>query len=135
MRFAFTDDQLLFRDTVRDFLAKECPSEKVREAWASPTGHLADVWSGLAAMGVTGVCVPEADGGLGLAELDLVLLLEETGRVALPGPVIDTIAVAPSLLGELPEAGVGAKWLSGIADGSLVVATAMGSRLVPYADV
>ncbi len=30
MRFAFTDDQLLFRDAVREFLTKECPPEAVR---------------------------------------------------------------------------------------------------------
>ena len=34
MRFAFTDDQLLFRDAVADLLAKECPPEAVRWAWA-----------------------------------------------------------------------------------------------------
>ena len=81
MRFAFTDDQLLFRDTVRDLLDKECQPEQVRDAWVDDDGRLPEVWSALAEMGVLGLPVPEALGGLGLTELDLVLLLEETGRV------------------------------------------------------
>ena len=40
MRFAFTDDQLLFRDTVRDLLAKECQPEQVRYAWVDDDGRL-----------------------------------------------------------------------------------------------
>ena len=44
-------------------------------------------------MGVLGLLVPEAHGGLGLDELDLVLLLEETGRAALPEPLVETAAV------------------------------------------
>ena len=55
-------------------------------------------------MGVVGLLVPEADGGLGMDELDLVLLLEESGRVALPDPLVETSAVAAPLLAELaPE--------------------------------
>jgi len=134
VRFAFTEDQLLFRDTVRDFLFKECPPDRVREAWENESGHLADVWAGLASIGVTGLRVPESAGGLGLTDLDLVLLLEETGRTALPGPVIDTVAVAPPLLSDLPE-DVGGAALSGIADGSMTVATGFASGLVPNADI
>ena len=106
MRFAFTDDQLAFRDAVRDLLAKECPPEVVRAAWpdgadahgARPgEGARADadrvdaVWAALADMGVLGVAVPEAHGGLGLTELDWVLLAEETGYAALPHPFVETV--------------------------------------------
>src|SRR5262245_45187203 len=33
MDFAFTEDQLAFRDAVRDLLAGTCPPEAVRAAW------------------------------------------------------------------------------------------------------
>ncbi|MBI2705288.1 MAG: acyl-CoA/acyl-ACP dehydrogenase [Actinobacteria bacterium] len=138
MRFAFSDDQLLFRDTVRDFLAKECQPERVREAWANDDGLLPDVWAGLAEMGVIGLLVPEALGGLGMDELDLVLLLEETGRAALPGPVIDTVAVAAPTLARLqqaPDHQPIAGWLSELAAGTLLAATNFGSPLVGHADV
>ena len=132
MRFAFTDDQLLFRDTVRDLLAKECLPEQVRYAWVDDDGRLREVWDALAEMGVLGVQVPEALGGLGLTELDLILLLEETGRVALPDPVVETAAVAGPLLGALTATPAGAvsdagrdlagHWASRVAAGQAVVA-------------
>ena len=130
MRFAFTDDQLLFRDTVRDLLAKECQPEQVRYAWVNATGRLPDVWAGLAEMGVVGLTVPEEHGGLGLGQLDLVLLLEETGRVALPEPIVETTGVAAPLLADRAPGDVQAEWLPRIASGDAVVA--MGAIGTPF---
>ena len=113
MRFAFTDDQLAFRDAVRDLLAKECPPEVVRAAWPDgPDVHgarkgggaradgarVAKVWADLAEMGVLGIAVSEANGGLGMSELDWVLLAEETGYAAVPHPFVETACVVAPLL-------------------------------------
>lgn len=110
MRFAFTDDQLALRDAVRDLLAKECPPEVVRAAWpdgpdaaGARKGEGARAaadrsWSALAAMGVLGVAVSEARGGLGLGPVDWVLLAEEAGYAALPHPFVETVAVVAPLL-------------------------------------
>jgi alkylation response protein AidB-like acyl-CoA dehydrogenase len=141
MRFAFSDDQLLFRDTVRDLLAKTCPPEQVRHAWAGEgrddgdAGRPTEVWSALADMGVLGLQVPEAHGGLGLTELDLVLLLEESGRVALPDPVVETVAVAAPLLAELADPARAEAWLPPLVAGTSIVTTALGGPFVPDADV
>ncbi len=135
MRFAFTDDQLLFRDTVRELLAKECQPEQVRYAWVDADGRLPDVWAALAEMGVLGVQVPEAQGGLGLGELDLVLLLEETGRVALPDPIVEVCAVAAPLLADVSGSGAAAatvaeRWLPAIAAGEAIVAVDLDGSVV-----
>ncbi len=37
MRFAFSPEQIMFRDTARDLLAKHCPPAAVRAAWADPS--------------------------------------------------------------------------------------------------
>lgn len=100
MRFAFTDDQRAFRDTVRDFLFAECPASLVRAEATSPGDAWRGLWSKLAEMGVVGLTAPESRGGLGLGPLDLVLILEETGRAAMPGPIVETTAVALTLLGD-----------------------------------
>lgn len=134
MRFAFTDDQILFRDTVRDLLDKECPPEQVRYAWLDDDGRLPDVWSALAEMGVLGIQVPEAYGGLAMTELDLVLLLEETGRVGLPDPVVEAVAVAAPLLAEVGSPEIQQEWLPALAGGDALVTTAFGGALVPNAD-
>lgn len=101
MFFGFDDDQLAFRDAVRDLLDKECPPEVVRAAWDAPPGELdRRVWDRLDEMGVLSTLVPEAHGGLGLDERSLVLVLEETGRAGLPHPVVETAAVAAPLVAE-----------------------------------
>ena len=98
MRFAFSDDQIALRDAVRDLLAKECPPAAVRAAWSNDTGRCPSAWAALTEMGVLGVVAPEAVGGLGLDDVDLVLVLEETGRFALPEPIVETAAVAIPML-------------------------------------
>lgn len=100
MRFSLSDDQVAFRDAVRELLAKEATPAVVRAAWDAPEGALhRGVWDSLDAMGVLGVLVPEADGGLGLDETFLVPILEEAGRVALPHPIVETAMVAAPLIG------------------------------------
>src|SRR5262249_58324095 len=88
------------RDAVRSFLENECPPKVVRDAWTNDTGR-SGLWPRLGEMGVLGVLAPEECGGLGGDFRDLVLLLEETGRAALPEPIVEHAAVA----GPLPEGG------------------------------
>ena len=124
MRFAFTGDQLAFRDAVRDLLAKECTPETVRESWSS--GRTGRAWEALAEMGVLGMLAPESVDGLGLGTVDLVLLLEETGYAALPEPIVEHACVAIPLLGA-----PGARLLDGR---ETITAPFDHDTIVPYAD-
>lgn len=136
MHFAFTEDQLLFRDAVAEFFANECPPEKVRWSWNDEVGRDPGTWAALAEMGVVGLTVPEAHGGLGMSLLDLVPILTEAGRVAYPGPLVETTAVVAPLLAESAPADVAARWLPGIADGSVVATIALeGQPLVVDAHI
>ncbi|GAC1320301.1 MAG: acyl-CoA dehydrogenase [Acidimicrobiales bacterium] len=104
MHFGFSDDQLAFRAAVRDLLRDTCPPSAVRAAWDGGPGYDPDLWSALGEMGILGMLAPERAGGLGLSEVDLVLVLEETGRVAMPGPIVEHAAVAlPALAGDRPD--------------------------------
>ena len=87
----------LFRDAVRELLEKECTPAHVRAAWDSTSRSIARAVGQARRMGVVGLTVPEAHGGLGLDEVDLVLILEETGRAALPEPLLETTAVGAPL--------------------------------------
>lgn len=130
MHFAFTDDQLLFRDTVRDLLANECKPEVVRDAWTNDSGRVPGLWGKLVDMGVAALTAPEGVGGLGMNEVDLVLLQEEAGRAAMPDVLIDHTAVALPLLAEVGESA----WLTKAAAGEAVVGVGIGSPYVLYAD-
>jgi alkylation response protein AidB-like acyl-CoA dehydrogenase len=128
MRFAYTDDQLLFRDAVADLLAKECPPESVRWAWADDSGRRPELWGVLAEMGVIGLTVPEAHGGFGLGDLDLSPILTEVGRVAFPGPLLETTAVAAPLLAEAAPPAIAERWLPAIASGEAVATVQLAGQ-------
>ena len=100
MHFGFDDDQLAFRDAVRDLLDKECtPADGAgRVGRPAPATLDRGVWDRLSEMGVLATLVPEAADGLGLDEQALVLVLEEAGRAGLPHPLVETAAVAAPLV-------------------------------------
>jgi len=122
MDFTFNEDQLMFQKAVRDFLEGECTPETIRAQWETDAGHSPELWSKLAELGIPGLLVPEANEGMGMDEVDAVLLFEEVGRAGLPEPVVETAAVAARLLAELDDADLAARWLKPIAVGEAVVA-------------
>jgi alkylation response protein AidB-like acyl-CoA dehydrogenase len=130
MRFHFNEDQLLFQTTLRDFLANECTPEQIRASWQSETGHSPELWAKLAELGVTGLLVPEDHEGMGMDEIDFVLLQEEAGRAALAEPLVSTAAVAAPLLVELGSKELCERWLKRIAVGEAIVA--LGHALSPF---
>ena len=76
----------------------------VRDAWTNTDGR-SGAWDALTEMGVTGITHPEAAGAMGVDEIAIALILEETGRVALPEPIVEHTAVALPVVAELrPDA-------------------------------
>ncbi|HEY5165808.1 MAG TPA: acyl-CoA dehydrogenase [Acidimicrobiia bacterium] len=133
MRFAFTEEQLAVRDAARDLLAHECPPAVVRRAWDGDARRT-DAWGHLAEMGVLGALAPETAGGLGLGFVDLILVLEETGYVALPDPIVEHAAVAVPLLADPAPAATGAQTLTATLDGSRIAVWADTADVVAVGD-
>jgi alkylation response protein AidB-like acyl-CoA dehydrogenase len=68
-------------------------------AWASgDTAPGRKIWARLSDLGVTALAVPERFDGLDAHPVDLVVALERLGRWCVPGPVTESIAVAPILM-------------------------------------
>jgi alkylation response protein AidB-like acyl-CoA dehydrogenase len=130
MRFAFTDDQLLFRDAARDVLRGECSGNHVRGAWESEDGRVPGLWARLAEVGVVGMTAAERWGGMELGELELVLVLEESGVVALPEPIVETTAVGIPLLQDIGSDALKDRWLGAAAAGKATFAVGLRSGLV-----
>jgi alkylation response protein AidB-like acyl-CoA dehydrogenase len=126
VHFAFSDEQLALRDAARDLLSKECKPAHVRDAWTNETGRVPGLWEQLDGMGVIGLIVPEAAGGLGLTFVDLVLVLEETGRHAVPEPIVETAAYGAPLVGRADVNVAAAEWYVPWADSADVIFTAAG---------
>jgi alkylation response protein AidB-like acyl-CoA dehydrogenase len=132
MRLAPSTDQAGYAAAVHELLA-DADLPGVASAWAD--GDVAPwraVWSRLAGLGVTGLIVPERWGGLGGTVADLVVVAEELGHHALPGPVAESIGAVPALLAAAGGDGPADKWLPEIAAGR-VVATLAAPPWLPFA--
>lgn len=93
MDFGFSEEQDLLRQSVADFLNNECPMTYVRQMMEDERGYADEVWTKMAELGWMGLIFPEEFGGLGLSLVDMVVVLEEMGRVVLPGPFFSTVAL------------------------------------------
>ncbi len=134
MRFAFTDDQKMLRDTVRDVLQRECAPEVVRTVWEGRPEAAASVWATLAETGLIGMAAPQDAGGMAMTELDSILPLEEIGYAALPGPLVDTMAVGIPLLDAAGTDAQKAQWLEAAASGHAKIVVAFEDQvIVPHA--
>jgi alkylation response protein AidB-like acyl-CoA dehydrogenase len=97
MDFGFSEEQEMLRTSARGFLEKECPSTLVRRLMEDERGYEPELWKKMAGLGWTGLVIPEAYGGAGLSYVDMVLVLEEMGRVVLPSPFLWTVMVAEAI--------------------------------------
>ncbi len=127
MDFRFSEDQLLFASTVRDILANECPPSAVRAAWESDSGTVDGLWDTLAQTGVIGLTAPEEAAGLGMGEIDLVLLMEELGYAACPEVVLEHTAVAIPLVAAYGSDDQRERWLAPAAAGEIRLSASLGS--------
>ncbi|WP_295875740.1 acyl-CoA dehydrogenase family protein [uncultured Zhongshania sp.] len=121
MDFTFSEDQLLFQESVRDFLVNEITPESIRAAWQTESGRSDALWQQFVEMGLTGITVPEAHGGLGMNELDFVLLAQEAGYVALAEPLVHSALVAVPTIMEVGDSAFAEQWLPKIASGEAKV--------------
>ena len=135
MNFDFNEEQYQLRDGARDFFAGESPASHVRAMWESETGRSPELWRKMAETGFVGLTIPEEHGGLGMNEIDLVLLLEEAGRAALPEPLIETTAIGAPTIQEAGTDTQRKEWLPRIAAGEAIVTAQLGSKLVADAHI
>jgi alkylation response protein AidB-like acyl-CoA dehydrogenase len=123
MDFGLSEDQLLLKDTIRRFLAEQCPTTRVRQIMEGDPAQEKPLWKELAELGVAGVLVPAAYGGLERELLDLALVAEELGYAAAPGPFIGS-ALATIALVEGGDAALQRRWLPAMASGEAGVTLA-----------
>ena len=122
------------RDTVRAFLRERSPSREVRrlmEAGLTEAGPCRDdeVWALLTGqLGLSGIAVPDRYGGAGYGPVELGIVLEEMGRALLVAPYFATVVLAGQALALSGDEEAMARWLPGIADGSLTAALAIAEE-------
>jgi alkylation response protein AidB-like acyl-CoA dehydrogenase len=121
--FRPSESQQLLAATARDFLRKQCPPERIDEL-AGDARAARELWRAMAELGWTGLLIPGELGGSDGAILDVILLMEEMGRVCLPGPFVDSAVVATSLLAAGADPALRRRLLPAMARGDRVCALA-----------
>ncbi|WP_319454881.1 MULTISPECIES: acyl-CoA dehydrogenase family protein [unclassified Mycobacterium] len=118
MRFDLDDQQRDFASSIDGRLGASDVPAAVR-AWSDgDTGPGRKVWTALAELGVTALTVSEEFDGIDAHPVDLVVAAERLGYWGVPGPVTESIAVAPVLL-------AGDERSAALASGDLVATVAM----------
>jgi alkylation response protein AidB-like acyl-CoA dehydrogenase len=121
VEFRPSESQQLLVATARDFLRKHCPPERLDELAADGR----ELWRAMAELGWTGLLVPGELGGSDGSLLDVILLVEEMGRVCLPGPFIDSAVVVTSVLTTAGSAAQRHRLLPAMARGDRVCVLAL----------
>ena len=124
MEFGLSQEQILLQDSLDKFLSDQVPLDKVRQI-ASGESSDAEVWRGLAELGIPSLLVAEEHGGVGLGILDAVIVAERLGYHVTPSPFISTAVMAPVALMAAGKEGA----LAAIASGGHRVGIAFGEAI------
>lgn len=103
----------------RRFLKKECPPDFVQDVYRDDQGAYDGLWEKMVAMDWMALRIPEAYGGMGMEQIDMCLLLEEMGRMVVPGPFFATVVMAAETILAAGDNIQKETYLTGIADGQL----------------
>ena len=120
-----TDDQKMLQETASSFLSEEGSIAKQLRRWRDSDctdGYGTDLWKQFAELGLTGICIPEDKGGLGLGSVEAALVLEEIGRNLTPSPFLATAVVGARAIEGTAHAD---RWYPGILSGEAVLTLAV----------
>jgi alkylation response protein AidB-like acyl-CoA dehydrogenase len=130
MDFDFSDEQMQLRDAVSRWVDKAYPFERRRTTVAAG-GFDRRAYAEMAALGLCGLTVDGAHGGLGLGPVEAMVALEALGRGLVLEPLSQTV-VAAGTLGGYAGAQLQAEWLPRIAAGDALVVLAHVERGLRY---
>lgn len=97
MDLGFSKTEKLVVESAKEFLEKEAMGV-FREVESSEEGYSKALWRKMADLGWMKILFPEEYGGMNGNFLELVFLLEEMGKVLVPGPFVSTMITGYSVL-------------------------------------
>lgn len=132
MDFTLSEEHALLRASLGQFLQQRYGFAERTAASRSEPGYRPEIWTALGSeLGVLGMTIPEAHGGMGGGAVEQMILMEEAGRALLLEPVCETLFQAGWLL---QQAGgdIAGDLLAQVATGSLKLAVALGEPGMRY---
>jgi alkylation response protein AidB-like acyl-CoA dehydrogenase len=122
MDFDFTEDQVMLRGLVREFLTEQVPVAHVRAMMDDERGYDPDLYRRFVQLGM--LPFPETYGGAGLGMIEQAIILEEMGRIPYPGPYFATVILAGSAIMASGDAQAMARYLPDVCNGDLTMTLA-----------
>ena len=120
MKFAFTDEQRMLRDTSQAFLSAESGSPAVRAASTSVQTYDRELWQKICEdMYWQGILAPESCDGLGLGWVEMAVVLEAAGERLLTAPLFATAQSTAALM-LCPQTDMRDALLSAIVGGDII---------------
>ncbi|WFL76268.1 acyl-CoA/acyl-ACP dehydrogenase [Altererythrobacter arenosus] len=121
------EDQAMLADSASQFMAEEGAIAKQLRHWRDREckdgfGHA--LWKQFAEMGFTGIMVDEADGGMGMGNVEAGIVLEQIGRNLTPSPFLTSSVLAATALKHGSDDLKG-RYLPGLLAGDSVFAVAI----------
>lgn len=135
MNLDFTKEQEMLRQSVAEFLAKECPFDQVKELEDSEKGYSPKIWKKMAELGWMELYFPEEYGGLGDPFFDVTIIMEEIGKKAFPNPYFSTVIQCGLILVENGSEAQKKELLPKIAAGELIMSLAQYEKEGSYLEI
>jgi hypothetical protein len=130
MDFDFSDDQEQLRDAVRKWVDKGYSFDRRRSITAAG-GFDRAAYKELAELGLTGLYVSDADGGMGMGPTEGMVVMEELGRGIVLEPLPQAL-IAGGVLGGYAPAELKASWLPRLTSGDALIVLAHQERALRY---
>ncbi|HEY8042295.1 MAG TPA: acyl-CoA dehydrogenase family protein [Polyangiaceae bacterium] len=125
MDFAFTEAQTAVAELARKIFQERLTPAALKAVEADPDRFDRKTWGELAAAGLLGTAVPEAQGGSGHGLLELCALLEEAGAAVAPLPLWPTLVLGALPISELGSDEQRARLLPRVAGGEALLSAAL----------
>jgi hypothetical protein len=132
MDFEPSDDQRLLVESVSRMLADTYSFAQRKGYAALPEGFSPAVWSQFAEQGLLGLPFAEEYGGFGGTAQEVMLVMQQFGRVLVLEPYFPTVVLAGTALNVAGSAAQKETLIPAIAEGSLKMAFAHGERQARY---
>ncbi len=131
MDFGLNEQQEMMQTLAKDFLATEYTDKVLKAMVKDELGSTPELWKKMAATNLLGLSLPEKYGGVG-DFLDLVVVLEEMGRVCFTGPYFSTVVLGASLIMDTSNEEQKQKYLADIATGKTMMTLALNETSFNY---
>jgi len=132
MDFKLTPEQGMLQDSLRTLLTRDYGFESRRARVGTEQGYSDATWAQFAELGLLGLAIPEADGGLGGDAFDTMVVMELLGRALVVEPYLSTVVLGARTLATAGSEAQKQEWLPDIMGGEKKLAFAHGEAAARY---